>query len=63
MIFSELEKRYRAYRLIKKWAHLYNDLECAIVTDQLPVAFENVGSDAVELAPTVVFAVDILVLA
>lgn len=35
MIFSELEKRYRAYRLIKKWAQLCTDLECAVITDQL----------------------------
>ena len=35
MIFSELEKRYRAYRLIKKWAQLSTDLECAIITSQL----------------------------
>lgn len=35
MIFSELEKRYRAYRLVKKWAQLSTDLECAIITSQL----------------------------
>lgn len=56
MIFSELEKRYRAYRLIKKWAHLYNDLECAIVTDQLAhvshieKALEEVETKMLELA-------------
>lgn len=35
MIFTELERRYRAYRLMKKWAQISTDLECAVITDQL----------------------------